>query len=217
MDFFDEFNRYSAEEILSRIELDVAQDGKSYICPKCGHGKNGDGIKPRTNDKGQTRWKCHGTCTTNFSNYDLCCAILGLNADDKASALQELKELFGLDDDEQSLPSKVMGKSARAVANNSEVNAMDENKVAVEPRDFTRLYDYCRRNYSLRKFISEQAGGRWRGLTLETLESVGALFHGEYDFGDKKRPAIIFPYSKHFYFVRSGREARTLHSRADFA
>ena len=156
MDFFDEFNRYSAEEILSRVKLDDAQDGRSYVCPKCGHGKGGDGIKPRTNDKGQTRWKCHGTCATNFSNYDLCCAVLGLNADDKASALQELKELFGLDDDnKQSLPSK--GKPARAVGNDSGVNAMDNTKAAVEPRDFTKLYDVCRRKYSLRKFISEQA------------------------------------------------------------
>ena len=197
MEFFEKFNKLSAEEILSRVNLDDAQKGGGYICPFCSHGKNGDGVKPRIGEKGDTRWNCFGTCGQDYSNYDVACAALGLNADDRAASIKELKEIFGLDDDNQQSSSS-RGEPARAGENDS------GTKKTTEPRNFTGLYDYCRRNYSLRKFVDEQ-GGKWRGLTYETLNSAGCLYHGDYNgYGDDvPSPSILFPYSAHFWLVRS--------------
>lgn len=194
--FFDQFNGLDAAEILSRVELAVAKDNRSYVCPKCGFGtfKRKTGIKPRTNSKGQTRWHCFG-CGTDFSNFDLAGAVLGLNPEyDKAELARRLEELFGLDDDKQSARSdkKISGS----------VDTMANEQTKVEPRNFAGLYEYCRGNYSLRKFVDGQ-GGTWRGLTFATLDKAGCLYHGAYNFGDNERPAVIFPYSTRFYFVRS--------------
>lgn len=196
MNFFDEFNQLSAEEFLKRLPLDEAKDGKSYICP-CGHGKNGDGIKQGVYH-GRLSWHCHGTCGRHWSNFDLACAVLGYDSGtDKASAVKELKELFGMDGDEKSARSVV--KSSRSV------DKMDNKKAANEttPRNFAGLYKYCREHYSLRKFVDEQ-GGTWRGLTYETLDEAGALVHPQYTYGDDNTcPAVILPYDDGLYFWRS--------------
>lgn len=202
MDFFDDFNCLDAATILSRVELAVAADGRSYICPNCGHGKHGDGIKPRVTSKGQTRWKCFD-CDTDFSNLDLCSAVFGYN--DVAEAARELKALFGLDDDEQlSFPQR--SKSARGKNFSGSVDGVIKlqglNEAAAEPRNFAALYDFCRRKWSLRKFVDEQ-GGKWRGLTYETLDKAGCVYHDAYKFRGEERPAVIFPYSERFYFARS--------------
>lgn len=190
MDFFDEFNCMSACEILSRIELETARDGKSYVCPNCGHGKNGDGIRPRVNSKGQTRWKCHGKCGTNFSNFDLAGAVLGLNPEyDKAELTRRLKELFGLDDDKQSARSdKKISGSVKTMAN---------EQATVKPKDFSGLYEFCRDN--LAKFLAEQ-GGSYRAIKEATFAKYGVEVHNDFEFdvdGDKvKLPTLIIPYVK---------------------
>lgn len=213
MEFFAKFNQLSAEEILSRVNLATAADGRSYICPICGHGTNGDGIRPRIGKtEKETRWMCFGTCGQKaYSNFDVACAALGLNTADTATAVKELKEIFGLDDNNQQSPSS-RGEPARDETNKKLFKVPMSAREGVkpvhaddtEPRDRTGLYDYCRRYYSLRKFVDEQ-GGTWRGLTYETLNAAGCLYHGDYNgYGDGvPRPSIIFPYSEKFFFVRS--------------
>ena len=202
MDFFDEFNQLSANEILSRLKIDVAKDDKSYVCPKCGHGKGGDGIRPRMTNKGQTRWKCFG-CETDFSNYDLACAVLGLG--DGGEAVKELQELYS--DFLSSKCDDSPRKSARAGAKTSRSgDRMDnEKKTGAEtsPKNFAGLYKHCREHYSLKEFV-ESCGGTWRALTFETLDEAGALFHPQYMCEDGKTcPAVILPYGDDVYFWRS--------------
>ena len=106
---FDKINEMSAEEILRRLDLPMARDGKSFICPLplCGNGEkgdprhgHGDGIKPR-NSKGRVRWKCH-KCGRDFSNFDLVAATLGLDSErDKAESARRVKELFGIYESEE--------------------------------------------------------------------------------------------------------------------
>ena len=96
MNIFDEINGWTPEELLSRINLPMAKDGKSWICPLCDNGAGGgtgDGIKPR-NSKGQTRWKCF-KCDKDFSNFDLAAAMFGYDAErETAEAAKRLKEEF---------------------------------------------------------------------------------------------------------------------------
>ena len=190
MDFFDEFNCMSAAEILSRIELTVAKDNRSYVCPNCGHGKNGDGIRPRVNSKGQTRWKCHGKCGTNFSNFDLAGAVLGLNPEyERAELTRRLKELFGLDDD------KISARSGKKISGS--VKTMANERTKVEPKNFAKLYDVCRGN--LAKFLAEQ-GGSYRAIKEATFAKYGVEVHNDFEFGEDgdklKTPALIIPYVK---------------------
>ena len=213
MNFFDEFNKLSADDVLSKIELDVAKDGKSYVCPKCGHGKGGDGIKPRVTGKDQTRWHCFG-CSDDFSNYDLACAVLGLN--DTATAVRELKDLFGLDDDKKSArSSKKISGSGDTVKYKVPLGARDgvkaihdgemdsekksaAEKSAAEPKNYERFYNFCKGN--LEKFLAAQ-GGSYRAITAATYEKYGVEFYPDFDFetkdGDKiKSDALIIPYVK---------------------
>lgn len=200
MNFFDEFNNLQASEMLSKIKLKVAKDDKSYVCPKCGHGKGGDGVRPRTTNKGQTRWKCFG-CETDYSNFDLAGVVLGLNPEsDKAELAKCLKEIFGIDGDE---------KSARAAKNYSGVKKMDnQTQSAAEPKSFAKLYDVCKGNRD--KFLADK-GGSYRAITAATYEKYGVEVHNDFEFetkdGEKIRSAaLIIPYVKgttvdEFHFV----------------
>ena len=208
MDFFAEINGLPAETILSRVELKVAKIGNGYVCPICGHGKGGDGIKPEIYH-GQLSWHCYG-CGRHMSNYDLCCAALGLNADDKAASIKELKELFGLDDDNREPSFSSTGKkSARTVGNDSKVKAMDDTKAAVELKSYAGLLKFCRGN--VKKYLAEN-GGQVRGLKPATFERYSVGIHNEFEFTDKKTGekfkanALIIPYVKgtkvdEFHFV----------------
>lgn len=88
MSVFDEINTLTAEQVLSVLNLPLANDGKSYVCPMCGNGEHGnpkdghgDGIRPRKNQKGQVKWHCFGACAKDYSNFDLAAASLGLDAE----------------------------------------------------------------------------------------------------------------------------------------
>ena len=217
MEVFAKINDLPEEEVLRRLNLSVARDGKSYVCPLCGNGAagdprhgHGDGIKPR-NSKGRVRWKCH-KCAKDFSNFDLAAATLGLDAErETAESARKVAELFGIPA-EQSFSFFEGKKSARTAwtPELKEELRMDEKKSAPdkESKNYAKLYEYCRQNYSLDSFLAER-GGTWRGLTLETLKKAGALYHGEYMFGEGvKLPAIILPYDEEHYFVRAIEGAR---------
>ena len=209
MNFFDEFNNLASDVILEKITLDTARDGKSFVCPDCGHGKGGDGISPRTSQKGQTRWKCFG-CGTDFSNFDLAGAVLGLNPDtDKAELAKRLKELFGLDGDNNFSFSRRDDKPARSTEKFSGVKKLDnQTQSATEPKSFAKLYNFCKGNRD--KFLAAN-GGSYRAITAATYEKYGVEVHNDFEFetkdGEKFRSAaLIIPYVKgttidEFHFV----------------
>lgn len=216
MNIFDEINDYSAEMLLSRINLPIAKDGKSYRCPVCDKGKGGDGIRPRRNSKGRVKWHCFGECGKDYSNFDLAAATLGLDAErDKAEAIIRLKELFGIIDDETFSFSKdkksarnARGKSVVDVNNSTGKNlgsvvAMDEKKSASEsePKNFAKFYEYCRANVT--KFL-ESNGGSYRGLTSETFEKYGLGINPEFGTNEdvQKVPALIIPYDEQHFVAR---------------
>lgn len=215
MSFFDEFNGLSAEEILARVELEKARDGRSYVCPVCGHGKGGDGVKPRTTPKGQTRWKCFG-CGTDYSNFDLAGAVLGLKPEsEKAELAKRLKELFGMDGDDTNFFFQRAEKSARRgeKISGSVKTMTDESKsAAVNPKNFAKLYDVCRGNRA--KFLADN-GGSYRAITAATFEKYGVEVHNDFEFttkdGDKiKSPALIIPYVKGTTFDNGHFVARSI-------
>lgn len=222
MKIFDEINGWSADELLRRINLPLAKDNKSYICPMCAHGKGGDGIRPR-NSGGITRWKCFG-CGKDFSNFDLAAmSLYGIDANQEtAEAARRLKEDFGLRDDEETFSFSREKKFARqaqksfaavgkkesdtsgAKQGNSGAGAMSEQKKSTptsEPKNYAKFLKFCRGNVA--KFLEKQ-GGSFRGLTAETFEKYGLGVHNEFggDADVKKVPALIIPYDDFHYVAR---------------
>ncbi|MBO4779379.1 MAG: toprim domain-containing protein, partial [Selenomonadaceae bacterium] len=206
MNVFDLINDWSPDELLRHIDLPLANDGKSYVCPVCDNGRGGgkgDGIKPRTNSKGQTRWKCF-KCGKDFSNFDLASASLGYSEYDTAETAKSLRERLGLIEEAATFSfSRESGfthfSAAERQASRSAPPSKSQTAPAStsEPKDYTKLYEYCRGNVA--KFLSEN-GGSYRGLMGATFEKYGLGVHPAFGLeGEKKVPALIIPYDeKHF-------------------
>lgn len=212
MSIFDDVNELSAEAVLSRINLPLAKDGKSYICPLCEHGKGGDGIRPRKSN-GTVRWKCFG-CDKDFSNFDLAAATLGLDAEfELAESARRVAELFGIFEGEETL-SFSRGKKSSPTAWTAEAKAAAsfDKKGAVEvdkkgaasdakPKNYAKFYEVNRAN--VKKFLEEQ-GGNYRGLTSPTFEKYGLAVHPEFGVeGHEKCPHLIIPYDDTHFTARA--------------
>lgn len=195
MNVFEKVNNLTAAQILERVHLDTAADGRSYVCPNpdCRHGKGGDGIKPQMYN-GQTIWHCYGACGKHYTNSDLVAMSQGVDADlDKARAAEVLSELFGIEsDDDDFVATRNYRQSARAKVNSGADN-MDKDNACVEPKNFSGLYKFCRGNVA--KFLAER-GGQFRGFKPETFKKFGIGVHDEFEFpsGQGKGAAIIIPY-----------------------
>ena len=210
MSVFDEINDLSAEAVLSRIDLPLAKDGKSYVCPLCnnGTGDTGDGIKPR-NSKGRVRWKCH-RCDKDFSNFDLAAATLGIVPEREPSyAAREVGKLFGIyDEPEPNNPnnrgfsfSRKRDSARQSQIRKERASEMDEKKSASEPRDYANMYKYCRGNVAA---FLDGRGGSFRGLTLATFRKYGLGVNPEFGVeGQEKCPHLIIPYDNYHYLARA--------------
>ena len=225
MSIFDEINDLSAETVLSRINLPLARDGKSYICPLCENGAkgdprhgHGDGIKPR-NSKGRVRWKCH-KCGKDFSNFDLAAAALGLDSErEKAESARRVKELFGIYESDETFSFPKNKQSARRSYNKGEISmddlqqnstsevagaiTTDEKNSASdkEPKNYAKFYEVNRAN--VEKFLAER-GGSFRGLTAETFEKYNLAVHPEFGVeGHEKCPHLIIPYDDYHFVARA--------------
>lgn len=241
----EQTNAMSADEVLRRLNLPLARNGKSYVCPACGNGESGDprhghgdGIKPR-DVGGHVRWKCF-KCGRNFSNFDLSAWSLGINPEhDEARAAEEVGELYGISDDRDFSSSKGDSPRRPPQIENRSVNIVDEKIISEpinlrergwydveadnpgddvskasedekksastsEPKNYASgLYKWCREHYSLKKFVDDQ-GGKWRGLTFDTLLKSGCLYHPEFMLSeDNKAPCVIVPYDDYHYFARA--------------
>lgn len=205
MAIFDDVNSDSEAKIASRLGLSTAKDGKSYICPICGHGTGGDGIRQKQ-FKGNLTWHCYGRCGTHWSsNADFIAAVENINPADTAELAKRLSELFP-EYSNETFSFSGSKKSARKEKKNSEsVITMSEQKNPViepEPRNFSKTYEMWQKNYPLKKFVDE-CGGAWRGLTYETLREASCMFNPEYMVAaDEKAPVIILPYDDSLYFWR---------------
>ena len=89
-DIFSQVNSWSEETVASIIGLKLARDGKSYECPFCGHGKGGNGIKPKARRNGHLNWWCH-TCAENWSNADFIAKVNGVDIGDAAAVARYLE------------------------------------------------------------------------------------------------------------------------------
>lgn len=184
-DIFAKVNELDSSEIAARIGLNEAADGKSFTCPICGHGEHGNGMQQKySNYYGRLNWWCH-TCRRNYSNVDLIAEVEGIDGGDSTRLSERLKEMF-----------------SEYTFNPSFSTRKREPELVTPPRDFSKLYRFCREKYSLKEFV-EKCGGKWRGLTYETLTDAQCVFHAEYRaMKDIKVPVVIVPYDRTLYYWR---------------
>ena len=183
---FAQVNSWSEEEVAAIVGLELARDGKSYVCPFCGHGKGGNGIKPEVRRNGHVNWWCP-CCEepNNWSNADLIAKVGGVDILDAAAVARYLEERYY---PEKQTPFLSFGQNY-----SEEPARRTSEKVAAveEAKDWTKLYYWCELNHPLKELIP--IGGTWRGLTYETLKHFGAKYHPEFWFNEKKG-AVLFPY-----------------------
>ena len=83
--FFDDFfkshvKQIPPEELLARGIIQLADDGKSFVCPVCNNGKtghDGDGLTPSLIG-GVYTWHCF-VCNSSFDNFGIIAAYYGLD------------------------------------------------------------------------------------------------------------------------------------------
>ena len=173
--------RLLASEIKSRpILTQYLKPAKKrgYVCIGCGNGSGDDGTGADVNDD-ETRLLC-GKCQKGFSNIDIIANHLGISTSGK-DFFEVVKfgcQEFGLpfvDSDESQIPT--FTKNLKKV----------ESKVET----FDRLEESQK---NLADFVKKQ-GGKWRGLSLETLQlnNCGFLPNVYFPAAGKELPAVVIP------------------------
>lgn len=173
--------RLLASEIKSRpILTQYLKPAKKrgYVCIGCGNGSGKDGTGADVNND-ETRLLC-GKCQKAFSNIDIIANHLGISTSGK-DFFEVVKfgcQEFGLpfvDSDESQIPT--FTKNLKKV----------ESKVET----FDRLEESQK---NLADFVKKQCG-KWRGLSLETLQlnNCGFLPNVYFPAAGKELPAVVIP------------------------
>lgn len=189
---FDRVNSLLEAEVATAAGLELALDRKSYVCPKCGRGSKRDrpdGIKQKLR-KGRLNWWCPH-CGDNMSNVDVCAVAHVIDPTDTAATARLLEELFPhLKSDKNFSPSR---ESARLEPKRN--TCSETEQLPPECKDYSRMYYICRR--ALPNFLAT-VGGKWRGLSRETLGEAGAGYNVNY----KGKKVIVLPYDNYTFFWR---------------
>lgn len=193
MNIFETVNKLEFDRILNAVDLKKAKDGKSYICPECGNGsgRKGDGIRP-TMYHGLQIWHCY-TCDMHATNSDLIGTAYGIT--DKAELARRLEELFPeLVESNFFLNGTSSKQSAEKVPSKEMPTAAEPTK---PPKDYeaSGFYSKCRKRLH---GLLEKHGGKYRGLTEETLVEAGAGYADNFMSGQY----LILPYDKNRWFAR---------------
>ena len=200
IDIFDEIKTIEPQALESHGIITPARakvNGyNTYICPFCGNGTgdDGTGLTVTVGNGGRINYRCFGKCATSYGNFELIAEHEGLNADtDKAEIVRRAKEIFNLSDDSNDFSFKETKKFVGSV------NAMKEQT----DENFKKTIE--RANKNLKSFIKSQ-GGKWRGLTFDTLNffRCGFLSDWVHPKAEKKYPTprVIIPTNDFEYLAR---------------
>ena len=175
----------------------------SYICPICGHGKNGDGLTRNPQSKDGAGLKCFGC---DFSG-DIIALYQETNGVDYNTALADLAGMAGITIDRT---------GDRTFGDRSSFNGKGNTNTPLAAKDpesanYTAYYDACKQTLYGTEGDAGRDYLRQRGVLTAAI-TYGAGFDPEADpasapggMGDKKHPCprIIIPCSKGHYVARS--------------
>ena len=149
----------------------------SVVCPVCGNGAGVTGTGLSFNQKGGVFWAHCFKCHRNFNNVNLLEIVFG----SKGKAASWFEREF---------PAGVELKIDSA-------QSMKHNETQNNLKDYSNFYKFSQSR--LAEFIASR-GGKFRGLTLADLQSVGAGI--TLPNAQDKNYWLVLPYSKHKFFKR---------------
>lgn len=156
--------RRSWRSILSRMTIKAKQEVNnepSYVCPLCGHGKNGDGLTYDPNSKDQNTLKCFG-CGFSGDILDLYQKVTGLGFNE---TMQALCAENGLQIERERPQARFSSKGKET---DTPIKETAGRAVFKRGKEY---YEYCRENLANSK--EAIAYLRSRGISLETALSCG--------------------------------------------
>lgn len=198
-DIFDEIKKIPPQDLENAGILRKAKRS-GYIC-KCGNGTgdDGDGLSVQEYNWGYN-YHCFGECGRNYTAVDLIGEYIGTTSN--AEIAEWAKKEFGRlsDSDSATFTEK------RKVAPPMKEHKAEKIIADVQQKDYSEFYQKTQNQ--LEEFIKSQ-GGKFRGLSLEDLQAVGAGIATAADLKavGENIPAsakcLILPYSNGRFFMRS--------------
>ncbi len=194
------------EEILQRVTTQAKKKGE-YVCPMCGHGAHGDGLKknPRSTKYGL---KCFGAC--GFSG-DIIALLQKWKGYEFSEALAEASSLLGISLDDP----KTDGQKPQASPEGKKTTYTDMNKHTevytqthteeaseAEPeKDYISYYRECCNRLKDTDYLTS------RGISLETATKYLIGYDTQATpYGEKNKTrwkGLIIPTSKSSYIIRN--------------
>lgn len=189
------------EEILQRITTPAKKTGE-YVCPLCGHGAHGDGLKTNPRSKKLGSLKCFGC---GFSG-----DILELLERDRGygfpKALEEASSLLGISIERDKPVGQKQPKTERKGATYTDMDIHTDiythtNTDKPEEPDFTDYYKECSSRLSDTDYLSS------RGISEETASKYWIGYDPQSKpYGDKsleRWKGLIIPTGKSSYIIRN--------------
>ena len=191
------------EEILQRITTPAKKRGE-YVCPMCGHGAHGDGLKsnPKSSKYGL---KCFGACGFSGDILELLQKAEGL---DFPEAMERASSLLGISTEDYKQPPKGVGqkqaKTERKEATHTDMDIHTETYTQAnrtEEPDYISYYRECSSRLSETDYISS------RGISKETASKYLIGYDPQSKpYGSDKATSwkgVIIPTGKNSYIIRN--------------
>ena len=193
------------EEILQRITAPAKKAGE-YVCPMCGHGAHGDGLKanPRSSKYGL---KCFGGCGFSGDILGLLQKAEGL---DFSEALERASYLLGISIEDYRPPREVGQKQAKTERTKGNTHTVmnihtdtytHTDTQPAEEKDYIEYYKSCTARLSETDYLSS------RGISSETASKMWLGYDPEAKPYGENKPTrwkgIIIPTGKNSYIIRN--------------
>ena len=177
--------------------LQTARDGKSYVCPYCGNGtgENGTGVSFTTSGDAYI-FHCL-RCNSSGDNLHILAHHfnLSLQGDDFQEMLIQSADLFGI--------STNSTDSTKPKSKNKVFDFQPSQKDSAEIEKLQKEYKaYIEESQKNLPDFIKSVGGKYRGLTLETLQKFNCGFVQKYKYQVPHDPRIIMPNSEHSFSAR---------------
>lgn len=203
---------------------------ETYICPFCGHGKNGDGITDNPKSKDGNGIKCFGACDfsgdiiefiqrATGADYNTAlhaaAADLGITIDPYRQSLQGAAANFTAADAQKRVQGDVRGADDKKTAGETKSPQQDvQQPTAASIADYTAYYEQCSKNlsdpaaasYLQARGISPATAAAYR-LGYDAAWISPTVVRNQQAKGSNWRPdptaRIILPVSRNHYIARA--------------
>ena len=190
------------EDILRQIASPAKKAGE-YVCPFCGHGKGGDGIRPNPQS---TKYglKCFGSCSFSGDILELLGKYEGL--DSFPDQIKRACFLLGIDTEERELASRKVAQkkpeSERSTTTpmNTHTDSYTQTDKTPEKKpekDYTPYYLECAKRIAQTDYLSS------RGISTQTAKKLGLGYDPDFKIKGGSWGALIIPVTKYSYVGRN--------------